>query len=73
MPGEAIKIIIQNKARMNNYGIVSTPVNNPNTPPFIATTLANKLKKQDFRKLERNRRVCEVVRGAAKKLLSHDV
>jgi len=48
-------------------------VNNPKTPPFIATTLANKLKKKDLRKLERNRGVCEVVRSAAKKLLSHNV
>jgi hypothetical protein len=73
MPGEAIKKIIQNKAWMNHYEIVSALVNNPKTPPFIATTLANKLKKKDLRKLERNRGVCEVVRSAAKKLLSHNV
>jgi hypothetical protein len=73
MPGEAIKKIIQNKAWMKHYGIVSALVNNPKTPPFIATTLASKLKKKDLRKLERNRGVCEVVRGAAKKLLSHNV
>ncbi|MFA6054191.1 MAG: PilZ domain-containing protein [Thermodesulfovibrionales bacterium] len=73
MPGEAIKKIIQNKAWMNHYGIVSALVNNPKTPPFIAATLANKLKKKDLRKLERNRGVCELVRSAAKKLLSHNV
>jgi len=73
MPGEAINKIIQNKAWMNHYGIVSALVNNPKTPPFIATTLANKLKKKDLRKLERNRGVCELVRSAAKKLLSHNV
>jgi len=73
MPGEAINKIIQNKAWMNHYGIVSALVNNPKTPPFIATTLANKLKKKDLRKLERNRGVCELVRSAAKKLLSHKV
>jgi hypothetical protein len=73
MPEEAIKTIIQNKAWINHYGIVSALVNNPKTPAFIATTLANKLKKKDLRKLERNRGVCEVVRSAAKKLLSHNV
>jgi hypothetical protein len=73
MPVEAINKIIQNKAWMNNYSIVSALVNNPKTPPFIATTLANKLKKKDLRKLERNREVCELVRSAAKKLLSHNV
>jgi hypothetical protein len=73
IPGEAIKKIIQNKAWMNHYEIVSALVNNPKTPPFIATTLANKLKKKDLRKLERDRGVCEAVRGAAKKLLSHNV
>jgi len=73
MPEEAIKTIIQNKAWINHYGIVSALVNNPKTPVFIATTLANKLKKKDLRKLERNRGVCEVVRSAAKKLLSHNV
>jgi len=72
MPEEAIKIIIQNKVWMNHYGIVSALVNNPKTPPFIAATLANKLKKKDLRKLERNRGVCELVRSAAKKLLSHN-
>jgi hypothetical protein len=72
MPEEAIKTIIQNKAWIKHYGIVSALVNNPKTPPFIATTLANKLKKKDLRKLERNRGVCEVVRSAAKKLLSHN-
>jgi hypothetical protein len=73
MPGEAIIKIIQNKAWMKHYGIVSALVNNPKTPPFIATTLANKLKKKDLRKLERNRGVCGLVRSAAKKLLSHNV
>ena len=73
MPEEAIKTIIRNKAWINHYGIVSALVNNPKTPAFIATTLANKLKKKDLRKLERNRGVCEVVRSAAKKLLSHNV
>jgi hypothetical protein len=73
MPGEAIIKIIQNKAWMKHYGIVSALVNNPKTPAFIATTLANKLKKKDLRKLERNRGVSELVRSAAKKLLSHNV
>jgi hypothetical protein len=73
MPEEAIKTIIQNKAWIKHYGIVSALVNNPKTPPFIATTLANKLKKKDLRKLERNRGVCEVVRSVAKNLLSHNV
>jgi hypothetical protein len=73
MPEEAIKTIVQNKAWIKHYGIVSALVNNPKTPPFIATTLANKLKKKDLRKLELNRGVCEVVRSAAKKLLSHNV
>jgi hypothetical protein len=73
MPEEAIKTIIQNKAWINRYGVVSALVNNPKTPPSIATTLASKLKKKDLRKLERNRGVCEVVRSAARKLLSHNV
>jgi hypothetical protein len=73
MPEEAIKTIIQNKAWIKHYGIVSALVNNPKTPPFIATTLAIKLKKKDLRKLERNRGVCEVVRSVAKNLLSHNV
>jgi len=73
IPREAINKIIQNKAWMNHYGVVSALVNNPKTPPFIATTLANKLKKRDLRKLERNREVCELVRSAAKNLLSRSL
>jgi len=73
IPEEAIKKIIHNKAWMNHYGIVLALVNNPKAPPFIATTLAKKLKKKDLKKVERNRGVSEVVRSAAKKLLSHDV
>jgi hypothetical protein len=73
IPEEAIKKIIQNKAWMNHYGIVKALVNNPKAPPFIATSLAKKLKKKDLKKVERNREVSEAVRGAAKKLLSHNI
>jgi|WetSurSiteA1Bulk_404760.scaffolds.fasta_scaffold00205_13 hypothetical protein len=70
---EAIKKIIQNKIWMSHYGIVLALVNNPKAPPYIATTLAKKLKKKDLKKVERNSEVAEAVRGAAKKLLSHNI
>jgi hypothetical protein len=73
IPEEAIKKIIQNKAWMNHYGIVLALVNNPKAPPFIATILAKKLKNKDLKKVERNREVSETVRGAARKLLSHNI
>lgn len=72
IPEDAIKKIIQNKTWMNHYGIVSGIVNNPKTLPFIAITLAKKLKKTDLKKLARNREVSEAVRGTARELLSHN-
>jgi len=73
IPEEVIREIINNRAWMNHRGIVSALVNNPKTPPFIAVTLVNKLKKKDLKKLERNKGVCEIVRSVAKKLLSNNV
>jgi hypothetical protein len=70
---EAIKKIIQNKTWMSHYGILLALVNNPKAPPYIAITLAKKLKKKDLKKVERNSEVAEAVRGAAKKLLSHHI
>jgi hypothetical protein len=55
IPRQAIKMIVQNKLWMSHYGIVCALANNPQTPRFIATTLANKLRRNDLRKLERDR------------------
>jgi len=70
---EIINKIIQNRAWMKNYGIILALVNNPKTPPYIATALVNKLKTRDLKKLERNRGVSESVSSTAKKLLSNNV
>jgi hypothetical protein len=69
IPEEAIKKIIQKRAWMKHQGIVSALVNNPKTPPYIAVTLVNKLKKKDLKILKGNIEVSEIVRDAAKKLL----
>ena len=71
IPEEAIKKIIQNKTWMNHYGIVTALVNNPKAPPFIATTLTNKLKKNDLKKVARSSEVSEAVRSAARKRLNN--
>ena len=73
IPQEATTKIIRNKTWMKHYGIVLALVNNPKVPPFIATTLAKKLKKRDLKKVRRNREVSEAVRGAARSLLSHNI
>jgi hypothetical protein len=70
---EIINKIIQNRAWMKNYGIILALVNNPKTPPYIATALVNKLKTRDLKKLERNRGVSEAVISTAKTLLSNNV
>ncbi len=69
IPEEAIKTIMQKKVWMKHYGIVLALINNPKTPPHIAVTFVNKLKKKDLRQLRGNMEVPDVVRGAAKKLL----
>ena len=69
---ETIKTIIQNKKWMSHSGIVSAIVNNPKTPPFVATGLAKKLKTTDLKKLIRNKEVSEALRGAARELLSRN-
>ncbi len=67
---EALRRISKNREWMKNYAVVLALVNNPKTPPGISVTHVSDLRTKDLIVLERNKGVAEVVRGAAKRLLT---
>ena len=70
VPEEALRRIFKNREWLKNYTISYALVTNPKTPPGIAVTLMNVLKIKDLVILEKNKNVPELVRSAAKRLVT---
>jgi hypothetical protein len=70
VPDEALRRISKNREWLKNYAIAHALATNPKTPPGISVTLVSSLKVKDLVILEKNKNVPEVVRSAAKRLLS---
>jgi hypothetical protein len=70
VPEEAFRRISKNREWLQNYAIAFALVTNPKTPPGIAVGLVSGLKTKDLVILEKNKNVPELVRSAAKRLLS---
>ena len=70
VPEEALRTISKNREWLKNYSIAYALATNPKTPPGIAVTLISGLKVKDLELLDKNRNVSELVRTAAKRLLS---
>lgn len=67
---EAFRKIAKNREWLKNYAIVLALVTNPKTPPGIAVTLISGIKLKDLVKLEKDKNVPELIRSAAKRLVS---
>jgi len=70
VPEEALRTISKNREWLKSYAVVCALVTNPKTPPGIAVTLVSTLKNKDLVILDTNKNVPELVRSAAKRLLS---
>lgn len=70
VPEEALRTISKNREWMKNYAITYALVTNPKTPPGIGVTLVSTLKVKDLVILEKNKNIPELIRSAAKRLLS---
>ncbi len=66
---EALRRISRNREWMKNYAITLAIVTNPKTPPGISVAHVTDLRTKDLVILEKNKNVCEAVRGATKKIL----
>ena len=67
---EALRIISKNREWLKNYAIMFALATNPKTPPGIAVTLISGLKFKDLLLLDKNKNVPELIRSAAKRLVS---
>jgi len=70
VPEDALRIISKNREWLKNYAIGFALVTNPKTPPGISVTLISGLKVKDLVLLDKNKNVPELVRSAAKRLLT---
>jgi hypothetical protein len=70
VPEEALRRISKNREWLKTYAISFALATNPKTPPGIAVTLISSLKIKDLVILEKNKNVPELVRSAAKRLVS---
>jgi hypothetical protein len=70
VPEEALRRISKNREWLKTYAISFALATNPKTPPGIAVTLISGLKIKDLVILEKNKNVPELVRSAAKRLVS---
>jgi hypothetical protein len=70
VPEDALRTISKNREWLKNYAIMFALVTNPKTPPGISVTFITSLKAKDLALLDRNKNVPELVRSAAKRILS---
>ncbi|MDP2168259.1 MAG: hypothetical protein Q8J64_08015 [Thermodesulfovibrionales bacterium] len=70
VPDEALRIVARNREWMKNYSILLALITNPKTPAGIAVGFISSLKKKDLSLLEKNKNVPEVIRAAARRLIS---
>ena len=70
VPDEALRRIAKNREWLKNYAIVHALVTNPKTPAGISVSMVSDLRLKDLVILEKNKNVPDVIRSAAKRLLS---
>ena len=70
VPEDALRMISKNREWLKNYAIMFSLVTNPKTPPGISVTLISGLKLKDLLLIDKNKNVPELIRSAAKRLVS---
>ncbi len=67
---EVLRIIAMNRSWLKNYGVALGLTRNPKTPTAVSVRLLHRLVERDVKMLTTDRNVPEVLRLAAKKILS---
>lgn len=67
---DVLRIIGTNRNWLKNYGVVHAVTRNPKTPPAISMQLMHRLTEKDIKMLSTDRNVPEVLRLAAKRILT---
>ncbi len=67
---DVLRIIGTNRAWLKNYGVILAVTRNPKTPPAISTQLMHRLTEKDIKMLSTDRNVPEVLRLAARRILT---
>jgi hypothetical protein len=67
---EILRIISGNRSWMKHYGIALGLIKNPKTPPGISTQIMHRLTERDVKALTMDRNVPELVRLAARRVMS---
>ncbi|MEO7273547.1 MAG: hypothetical protein ABIX28_01595 [Vicinamibacterales bacterium] len=67
---EVLRIISANRSWMKHYGIALGLIKNPKTPPGISTHIMHRLTERDVKALTVDRNVPEMVRLAARRVIS---
>lgn len=67
---DVLRIIGTNRAWLKNYGVVHAVTRNPKTPPAISMQLMHRLTEKDIKMLTTDRNVPEVLRLAARRILT---
>jgi hypothetical protein len=67
---DVLRIIGTNRNWLKNYGIVHAVTRNPKTPPAISMQLMHRLTERDIKMLTTDRNVPEVLRLAARRVLT---
>jgi hypothetical protein len=67
---DVLRIIGTNRSWLKNYGIVHALTRNPKTPPAISMQLMHRLTEKDIKMLTTDRNVPEMLRLAARRILT---
>ena len=67
---DVLRIIGTNRSWLKNYGIIHAVTRNPKTPPAISMQLMHRLTEKDIKMLSTDRNVPEVLRLAARRILT---
>jgi hypothetical protein len=67
---DVLRIIGTNRAWLKNYSIIHAVTRNPKTPPAISMQLIHRLTEKDIKMLSTDRNVPEVLRLAARRILT---
>ena len=70
---DVLRIIGTNRAWLKNYSIIHAVTRNPKTPPAISMQLMHRLTEKDIKMLTTDRNVPEVLRLAARRILTKAV
>jgi len=67
---DVLRIIGTNRNWLKNYGVIHAVTRNPKTPPAISMQLMHRLTEKDIKMLSTDRNVPEVLRLAARRILT---